>query len=138
MSSAYDSSGQPIHRLEAEILDLALILHAEHGGGNNSTFVTRVASSSGTDTYSAIAAGVGALKGPSMAIANIKVMDMVEDLKANVSNWEKEEAVREYLVKLLNKKPLIAQVWVWNGACCLYPVRPRAVLLKQRQKSWRN
>jgi citrate synthase len=120
-------------RLEAEILDLALILHAEHGGGNNSTFVTRVASSSGTDTYSAIAAGVGALKGPKHGGANIKVMDMVEDLKANVSNWEKEEAVREYLVKLLNKEAFDRSGLVYGMGHAVYTLSdPRAVLLKQK------
>ena len=119
--------------LEAEILDLSLILHAEHGGGNNSTFVTRVATSSGTDTYSAIAAGVGALKGPKHGGANIKVMEMIEDLKANVPNWEKEEAVREYLIKLLNKEAFDRSGLVYGMGHAVYTLSdPRAELLKKK------
>ena len=84
-------------RLEAETLDLALVLHAEHGGGNNSTFTVRVVTSSATDTYSAIAAGIGSLKGPLHGGANLKVMEMMEDIKANVKDWKDEEEVRSYL-----------------------------------------
>ena len=120
-------------KMEAEILDLALILHAEHGGGNNSTFVTRVATSSGTDTYSAIAAGVGALKGPKHGGANIKVMEMVEDLKANVPNWENEEAVREYLVKILKKEAFDRTGLVYGMGHPVYTISdPRAILLKEK------
>ena len=79
--------------LEARILDIALILHAEHGGGNNSTFTTRVVSSSGTDTYSAIAAALGSLKGPKHGGANIKVMQMMENIKENVKDWTDEEEI---------------------------------------------
>ncbi|MBQ7242503.1 MAG: citrate/2-methylcitrate synthase [Firmicutes bacterium] len=88
--------------LEARILDVALILHAEHGGGNNSTFTTRVVSSSGTDTYSAIAASLGSLKGPKHGGANIKVMEMFEDIKAHVPDWTDERALRKYLDEILN------------------------------------
>lgn len=119
--------------MEAEILDLALILHAEHGGGNNSTFVTRVATSSGTDTYSAIAAGVGALKGPKHGGANIKVVEMVTDLKANVPNWENEGAVREYIIKLLNKEAFDRSGLVYGMGHAVYTLSdPRAMLLKKK------
>jgi citrate synthase len=91
-------------RSEVEILDLLLVLHAEHGGGNNSTFATRVVSSSGTDTYSAIAAAIGSLKGPKHGGANIKVMQMMDNIKANVKNWADEGEVSDYLVKILNKE----------------------------------
>jgi citrate synthase len=120
-------------RLEAEILDLSLILHAEHGGGNNSTFVTRVATSSGTDTYSAIAAGVGSLKGPKHGGANAKVMEMIDDLKANVPNWENEGAVRDYLIKILNKEAYDRSGLVYGMGHAIYTLSdPRAVLLKKK------
>lgn len=90
--------------LESRILDLALVLHAEHGGGNNSTFTVHVVSSSGTDTYSAIAAALGSLKGPKHGGANIKVVMMFDDMKRNVKNWNDEEEVRAYLKKLLKKQ----------------------------------
>jgi citrate synthase len=91
-------------RLEARVLDLALVLHAEHGGGNNSAFTIRVVSSSGTDTYSAIAAAMGSLKGPRHGGANNRVMAMMDDLKANVSDWADEEAITGYLRRLLHKE----------------------------------
>lgn len=87
--------------LEARILDLALILQAEHGGGNNSTFTTHVVSSSGTDTYSVVAASLGSLKGPKHGGANIKVVGMMEDIKENVKDWKDEEEVRRYLRRML-------------------------------------
>ena len=77
--------------LEAKVLDIALILHAEHGGGNNSTFTTHVVTSSGTDTYSSVAASIGSLKGPRHGGANLKVQNMFEDIKANVKDWTDEE-----------------------------------------------
>ncbi|MBQ6035364.1 MAG: citrate/2-methylcitrate synthase [Ruminococcus sp.] len=89
--------------LEARILDLALVLHAEHGGGNNSTFTVHVVSSSGTDTYSAIAAALGSLKGPKHGGANIKVAMMFDDMKQNVKDWTDEEEVKDYLRRLLHK-----------------------------------
>ena len=89
--------------LEAELLDLALVLHAEHGGGNNSTFTTHVVTSSGTDTYSAISAALGSLKGPRHGGANIKVMQMFDDMKANINIKDKNE-VKDYLVRLLDKQ----------------------------------
>jgi len=90
--------------LEAKLLDLALVLHAEHGGGNNSTFTVHVVSSSGTDTYSAIAAALGSLKGPKHGGANIKVCEMFDDLMLNVRDWEDEDEVRNYLRGLLHKE----------------------------------
>ena len=90
--------------LEARILDLTLVLHAEHGGGNNSTFTTHVVSSSGTDTYSTIAASLGSLKGPKHGGANIKVVRMFEDMKQTVKDWKDEEEVTAYLKALLHKE----------------------------------
>src|SRR5574344_1722958 len=90
--------------LEAKVLDIALILHAEHGGGNNSTFTTHVVTSSGTDTYSSTAASIGSLKGPRHGGANLKVQNMFTDLKANVEHWDNEDEIVEYLQKVLNKE----------------------------------
>jgi citrate synthase len=87
--------------LEAKVLDTALILHMEHGGGNNSTFTTRVVTSSGSDTYSTIAAAMSSLKGPKHGGANIKVMEMMDNIKANVSDTSDEKQVGEYLSKIL-------------------------------------
>ena len=86
--------------MEAHILDVALILHAEHGGGNNSTFTTHVVTSSGSDTYSTIAAALSSLKGPKHGGANIKVIQMFEDMKKNISDWKNEKEVRDYLCAL--------------------------------------
>ena len=90
--------------LEARVLDVALVLHADHGGGNNSTFTNHVVTSSGTDTYSAIAAAMSSLKGPRHGGANSKVMAMMEDIEANVSNWNDDGCVADYLTKMLNKE----------------------------------
>ena len=90
--------------LEASVLDLALVLHMEHGGGNNSSFTTHVVTSSGTDTYSAISAALGSLKGPKHGGANYKVVQMFEDMKKNVSDTTDEQAVADYLVKLLRRE----------------------------------
>ncbi len=89
-------------QLEAKVLDVALMLHMEHGGGNNSTFTTRVVTSAGTDTYSAIAAAMSSLKGPKHGGANIKVMEMMNDIRENVSDWENREEVKAYLARMLN------------------------------------
>lgn len=88
--------------IEAKVLDMALILHMEHGGGNNSTFTTRVVTSAGTDTYSAIAAAMSSLKGPKHGGANIKVMEMMQDIRKNVKDWEDKDEVRAYLAKMLD------------------------------------
>ena len=92
--------------LEAKLLDIALVLHAEHGGGNNSTFTTHVVTSSGTDTYSAISAALGSLKGPKHGGANIKVVKMFNDIKENVRDWNDREEVYHYLGKILDKQAL--------------------------------
>lgn len=117
--------------LEATILDLALVLHAEHGGGNNSTFTTHVVTSSGTDTYSAIAASLGSLKGPRHGGANIKVVKMFDDMKENIKDWEDENAVRQYLVDLLNKKAFDKAGLIYGMGHAVYSISdPRADILK--------
>ncbi len=88
--------------VEAKVLDVALMLHAEHGGGNNSTFTTRVVTSSGSDTYATMAAAMSSLKGPRHGGANIKVMDMMDDIRKNVSDWSDEDEIRNYLTKILD------------------------------------
>jgi citrate synthase len=89
-------------KLEAQVLDVALMLHMEHGGGNNSTFTTRVVTSTGTDTYSAIAAAMSSLKGPKHGGANIKVMEMMNDIRTNVKDWADRDEVRAYLARMLD------------------------------------
>lgn len=122
--------------LEARILDLALVLHAEHGGGNNSSFTTHVVSSSGTDTYSVIAASLGSLKGPRHGGANIKVVKMFEDMKQNVENWENEDEVREYLTDLLNKKAFDKAGLIYGMGHAVYSISdPRAKILKSYVES---
>jgi citrate synthase len=91
-------------QLEARLLDMALVLHAEHGGGNNSSFVTHVVTSTGTDTYSAIVAAIGSLKGPRHGGAIIKVLHMMEDMKRNVNDWTDDAQGEEYLIRLLNRE----------------------------------
>ena len=121
--------------LEAKVLDVALILHADHGGGNNSTFTTHVVSSSGTDTYSAIAASLSSLKGPKHGGANLKVMEMFEDIKANVSDWEDEEELRSYLMKMLDKKAFDNSGLIYGMGHAVYTLSdPRCVILKQYAK----
>lgn len=118
-------------RTEAEILDLALVIHAEHGGGNNSAFATHVVSSTGTDTYSAIAAAVGSLKGPKHGGANIKVMDMIENIKENVKDWNNHNEIRDYLLKILNKQAFDRSGLIYGMGHAIYTLSdPRAVLLK--------
>ncbi len=117
--------------LEAKILDIALVLHAEHGGGNNSTFTTHVVSSSGTDTYSAIAAALGSLKGPKHGGANIKVVKMFEDMKANIKDYSDENEVREYLKKLLNKQAFDKAGLIYGMGHAVYSISdPRANIFK--------
>ncbi len=118
--------------LEARVLDLALILHMEHGGGNNSTFTTHVVSSSGTDTYSAIAAALGSLKGPKHGGANIKVVQMVADLKKNVKDTTDREAVSEYLHKLLHKEAFDRKGLIYGMGHAVYSISdPRALIFKR-------
>ncbi len=122
--------------LEAKILDIALVLHAEHGGGNNSTFTTHVVTSSGTDTYSAIAASLGSLKGPKHGGANIKVMQMFDDMKENIKDWEDEEEISAYLSDLLNKKAFDKSGLIYGMGHAVYSISdPRANVLKQYVRS---
>ena len=117
--------------LEAKILDIALILHMEHGGGNNSTFTTHVVSSSGTDTYSAIAAALGSLKGPKHGGANIKVVSMFHDMKKEVKDWTDEDEVRVYLKKLLHKEAFDRKGLIYGMGHAIYSVSdPRAEVYK--------
>ncbi|RPJ05553.1 MAG: citrate/2-methylcitrate synthase [Spirochaetaceae bacterium] len=120
-------------QLEAEVLDLCLVLHAEHGGGNNSAFTVHVVTSSGTDIYSAIAAGVGSLKGPKHGGANIKVMQMMEDIKKNVKNWTAEDQVKEYLKKIIRKEAADRSGLIYGIGHAVYTLSdPRAILLKNK------
>lgn len=119
-------------KLEAQILDLALVLHADHGGGNNSTFTCHVVTSSGTDTYSAIAAALASLKGPKHGGANIKVVKMFEDMKKNVKDWTNEEEIREYLKALLHKQAFDKAGLIYGMGHAVYSLSdPRASLFKQ-------
>lgn len=116
--------------LEAKILDLALVLHAEHGGGNNSTFTTHVVSSSGTDTYSAISAALGSLKGPRHGGANIKVMQMFDDMRQNV-NMKDKASIKDYLVKLLDKQAFDKAGLIYGMGHAVYSLSdPRADILR--------
>lgn len=118
-------------KLEARLLDLALVLHAEHGGGNNSSFVTHVVTSSGTDTYSVMAAALGSLKGPRHGGANIKVMHMIEDMKQCVSDWEDDAAIEQYLARLLHKEAFDRAGLIYGVGHAVYSISdPRAVILK--------
>ena len=117
--------------LEARVLDMALILHMEHGGGNNSTFTTHVVSSSGTDTYSAIAAALGSLKGPKHGGANIKVVRMFDDMKSHVKDWTDEEEVSNYLRKLLHKEAFDQKGLIYGMGHAVYSISdPRARIFK--------
>jgi len=120
-------------RLEAETLDLALVLHAEHGGGNNSAFSIHVVSSAATDTYSAVSAAVGSLKGAKHGGANQRVMSMMEHIKKNVSNWSDEGEVADYLRKILKKETYDRSGLIYGMGHAVYTLSdPRAVLLKQK------
>lgn len=122
--------------LEARVLDACLVLHAEHGGGNNSTFTTHVVSSTGTDTYSAVAASLGSLKGPKHGGANLKVENMFADIKSHVSNWSDETAIRCYLEKLVNKEAFDRSGLIYGMGHAVYTVSdPRAVVLKKYAES---
>ena len=119
-------------KLEAEVLDVALVLHADHGGGNNSTFTNHVVTSSGTDTYSAVAASMSSLKGPRHGGANLKVMQMFDDLKAHCSDYENEEAIRSYLTKVLNKEVFDRAGLIYGMGHAVYTLSdPREVILKE-------
>ncbi len=123
-----DSSYTP---LEAKLLDIALILHMEHGGGNNSTFTTHLVSSSGTDTYSVIAASIGSLKGPRHGGANIKVVQMFEDMKENLKDWKDEDEVRAYLKAVLNREAFDHAGLIYGMGHAVYSLSdPRARIFR--------
>jgi citrate synthase len=129
----YMLKGKDYTKLEAALLDLVLVLHAEHGGGNNSSFATHVVASSGTDTYSVIAAALGSLKGPLHGGANIKVIEMMNDLKQNVKDWTDEKELKEYLLKIFRKEAFDKSGKIFGFGHAVYTVSdPRAVLLKEK------
>lgn len=118
--------------LEAKVLDIALVIHAEHGGGNNSTFTTHVVTSSGTDTYSAVAAAIASLKGFRHGGANLKVKHMFEDIKANISDWNDENAIREYMKKITHKEAFDKTGLIYGIGHAVYTKSdPREVILKE-------
>ncbi|HZK20563.1 MAG TPA: citrate/2-methylcitrate synthase [Treponemataceae bacterium] len=120
-------------RLEAEILDLSLILHAEHGGGNNSSLAVHVVSSADTDTYSAIAAAIGSLKGYRHGGASLKVIEQMDEIKAHVKDWSNESAVKNYLRKILKKEAGDGTGLVYGQGHAIYTISdPRAVLLRDK------
>lgn len=122
--------------LEAKVLDIALILHAEHGGGNNSTFTTHVVTSSGTDTYSSVAASIGSLKGPRHGGANLKVLNMFRDIKEHVKDWKNEDEIKDYLRKILNKEAFDNSGLIYGMGHAVYTLSdPREVILKDFAKS---
>ncbi len=119
--------------LEAKILDLALVLHAEHGGGNNSTFTAHVVSSSGTDLYSSIAAAIGSLKGPKHGGANNKVIGMMDDLKSQVKDWGSDEQIKAYIAKLVNKEAFDRTGLIYGMGHAVYTLSdPRCILLRDQ------
>jgi citrate synthase len=119
--------------LEAEILDLALVLHAEHGGGNNSAFALHLVTSSDTDTYSAIAAAVGSLKGPKHGGANIKVVKMMDDIKAAVKDWKDEDEIAAYLQKIIRKEAYDRTGLVYGMGHAVYTLSdPRTIILREK------
>ncbi len=131
----YMLKGNDFTPLEAELLDLALVLHAEHGGGNNSTFTTRVVSSSGTDTYSAIVAAIGSLKGPLHGGANLQVVEMMENIKKNVKNWANHDEVADYLRKITRREAHDGSGKIYGFGHAVYTVSdPRALLLKEKAR----
>lgn len=121
--------------LEAKVLDVALVLHAEHGGGNNSTFTNHVVTSSGTDTYSAISASIASLKGPRHGGANLKVLQMFDDIKENCPDWKNEEKLTEYLTKILNREAFDRAGLIYGMGHAVYTLSdPRAVIMKHYAK----
>jgi citrate synthase len=117
---------------EAAVLDTALILHMEHGGGNNSTFTTRVVTSSGSDTYATIAAAMSSLKGPKHGGANIKVMEMMQDIRSNVSDWNDEDEIRSYLSRILDGEVFDKKGLLYGMGHAVYSLSdPRERIFKQ-------
>ena len=124
--------GKKYTELEAKVLDIALVLHAEHGGGNNSTFTTHVVTSSGTDTYSAIAAALCSLKGPKHGGANVKVCGMFEEMKSAIKDWRDEEEVSAYLEKILHKEAFDRSGLIYGMGHAVYSISdPRARIFRQ-------
>jgi citrate synthase len=122
-------------KLEADLLDLLLVLHAEHGGGNNSTFTMRVTSSSETDIYSSVTSAIGSLKGPLHGGANVRVLEMMENLKTHVEDWTSEQEVEEYLLKILNKKANDFSGKIYGIGHAVYTISdPRAAILKAKAR----
>jgi citrate synthase len=122
-------------KLEADLLDLMLVLHAEHGGGNNSTFTMRVTSSSETDIYSAVTSAIGSLKGPLHGGANVRVLEMMEDIKKNVKDWTSEREVEKHLLKILNKKANDFSGKIYGIGHAVYTISdPRAAILKEKAR----
>lgn len=122
-------------KLDAEILDLSLILHAEHGGGNNSSFTIRVTSSSGTDTYSAVTAAIGSLKGPLHGGANLRVQGMMAHLKKEIKNWQDDYEIKNYLIKILKKEAYNKSGKIYGIGHAIYTKSdPRAILLKDKAR----
>ncbi len=116
---------------EAKVLDVALMLHMEHGGGNNSTFTTRVVTSSGSDTYSAISAAMSSLKGPKHGGANIKVMQMIHDIKEHVSDWDNEKELKDYLSKIIDGEAFDKKGLIYGMGHAVYSLSdPREVIFK--------
>ena len=122
--------------LEAKVLDMALVLHMEHGGGNNSTFTTHVVTSSGTDTYSAVAAALASLKGPKHGGANVKVFEMFEDMKENLRDWKDNDEITAYLEKLLDREAFDRKGLIYGMGHAVYTISdPRQILLKGAVKN---
>lgn len=128
----YMIKGQKYTSLDVKILDLALMVHADHGGGNNSTFAVRVTSSAGTDTYSSIAAGIGSLKGSLHGGANLRVVDMMKYIKKNIKDWTDVEEIDTFLLKILNKQEYNKTGLIYGIGHAIYTISdPRAMLLKE-------
>ncbi|MBD8347890.1 citrate synthase [Dysgonomonas sp. HGC4] len=128
----YMMKGSKYTPLDVKILDLALMVHADHGGGNNSTFTVRVTSSAGTDTYASIAAGIGSLKGPLHGGANLRVVDMLKHIKKNIKDWTNVEEIDVFLQKILNKQAYNKTGLIYGIGHAIYTISdPRATLLKE-------
>jgi len=122
-------------RLQADLIDLSLVLHAEHGGGNNSTITMRVTSATETDIYSAVTSAIGSLKGPLHGGANLKVLGMMEDIKSNVKNWKDESEVETYLLRILRKEAHDRTGIIYGIGHAVYTISdPRAILLKEKAR----
>ena len=122
-------------KLEADLLDLMLVLHAEHGGGNNSTFTMRVTSSTETDIYSSVTSAIGSLKGPLHGGANLKVLEMMENIKLNVKDWKDEDELKNYLLKILNRQANDYSGKIYGVGHAVYTISdPRAMILKSKAR----